>query len=411
GKGLLSDFNALLSPVTAAGQTAGDVAADLTANRDFGDKVDTMAQLAVPLRVPKLPGRFARFGEKPPVAADVAPPRAEPRLLPEEAPPAATPAERPSGVSVTPVQGDPFKDAPPPGEAPMAPRRAPAASVTPVRGNPFAAAEAEPAPAVASDPLAPERAPQGLGADAAVDVPELPETPSRDTVTDQEDRFHSLRTNAEADKVEMKQRIEDMPEEMKNPETLKRMFRFGEQDPTAKLSPREQELFDTHIKPIRDEMAQLNDEIKSAGFSADDVETNPDGYMHRMVKGKSPQFDRLAGEASTGSPITGFGKMAQSTSAVKDRVFFAIEDARGNRKLVARDNLKGGLTVVEKDRPGVPLPGTAREVNVGDKFKGPDGKEWTFKNAFTREIEANTKLNYYQNAIANMADGLMRMRA
>lgn len=234
-----------------------------------------------------------------------------------------------------------------------------------------------------------------------------PATVSKDMRTSVADTLYQNRQAKTADRVEIAKRLEQMPKEALNPQTQERLFRAGEGDPTVQLTPQEQQVFQQHIEPMRQEAATLVEDLKKTGYDVD-----PEGYMHRMVKGKTRSFDELEGAAATTPYGVGRRSLSKEAPPLHERVYYAIEDAQGNRKLVS---LKGETpTVIDKGQ-SVPLTGAklgpAHEEFVPGAQFNAGGRDWTIKQALTREIEENTGTKYYKNAFANTAEGLQRLRA
>ena len=128
-----------------------------------------------------------------------------------------------------------------------------------------------------------------------------------------------------------------------------------------------------------------------------------------MVKERNPQFDRPLGVGGADDgPLGGQNRLPQSTSSMKPRVFYAIQDvASGERKIVARSD-DGSFRIVDPGRPSHPVS-ISKDVKVGDAVPF-DNRAWTFEQARTHEIEAVTDLRYYKSAGANTIDNIVRLR-
>ena len=220
---------------------------------------------------------------------------------------------------------------------------------------------------------------------------------------EQEDRFNILRKSATADKAELTNRIKEMPAEMRTPAMQEKFYRYME-DPTVPLTPQEKALYDQYVAPLKREELALWEEAKNTDLPVEDFDPQ---YAHRIVKGRAPQFDALAGASEVANPIGGMRSLPKTTSSMKDRVFFAIQGFDGTRKLVAKSD-DGTLRIIEKGQPAVPIK-LPKDFKPGDNFFY-DKQGWTVTQAKTPEIEANTDLTYYKNAVANTVDNIARLR-
>ena len=248
-------------------------------------------------------------------------------------------------------------------------------------------------------------APKPLGAEAPPVSPALPERPSKPMIAEQDDRFFRLRQGATADKAELSQKVQALPREAKTPVMQEKLYRYMEGDPNVQLTPGEQAIYDQHIAPLKVEERALYEELKKTDLPTEDFDPE---YAHRIVKGKAPQFDALEGDATMANPQGGTRSLPQSTSALKPRKYFVLEDEQGARRVVAID--KDEIAAVSKDGKPTPIPHTLDGPGVGDALS-VGGKKWTIKNARTSEIEANTNTEYYKNAMANTVDNVARLRA
>lgn len=250
----------------------------------------------------------------------------------------------------------------------------------------------------AVEPLkaAPEAAkPEGMFDD-------IPVPPIKEQVVNLSDDLQRVKQSGVADRAEIGNRIATSPKEVLDKD-LQEKFYHAIEDPEkmAALSPQERALFDQHIQPLRDEANQLYNTIKNLG--GEKMVDDPT-YVHRIAKGHAPQYDTLSGEAA--NPIAGTKSLSKTTSALKERKFYAIENAEGRRFVVSRD-ADGGVSVWKDGKPtkirkeADLQPGTGMEIG---------GQDWEVKQARTSEIEANSSVRYYKNAMLNTADAVVRMR-
>ena len=236
----------------------------------------------------------------------------------------------------------------------------------------------------------------------------VPPTPTKDFISSTDDLFYRLRQAATADKSQMDNYVQALPDRLKNSDFQERAYRFMEGDEMGNNMWSEQDRadYDKYIKPLKNEERDLYEEInKVSPEIAHDF--NPE-YVHRMVKGKSREFDPWMGEAGAdASPVSGY--RSRTTSSLKDRVYYAIESDKGQRKVIAVTDQ--GPLVLNKGQPATPLPryqGSA--TGPGDKFS-VGGDTWTVKQARTSEIEQHTNLRYYKNALASTIKNVVQLRA
>lgn len=246
---------------------------------------------------------------------------------------------------------------------------------------------------------------QSVGAAASPAGAPLPDTPTRAAIWEQEDNFNRLRKSVDADRSELMNRVDAMPPEVRNPQTQERFYRHME-DPGFPLASEEQRLYDEHIAPLKREERDLWEEAKKTDLHG--IGDYDPTYAHRVVKGRSPQFDRLlgAGDTDAQGPIGGKRTLPQSTSSMKERVYFAMQNELGERRVTAR-NEDGGWSVLDKgvyDPLRINTP-----IEVGDAFHY-DGHIWTMEQARAHEITAAGGPEYYENAVANTIDNVVRLR-
>lgn len=243
-----------------------------------------------------------------------------------------------------------------------------------------------------------------LSASSAPPTAPLPEIPPRAIIAEQEDRFFRIRQAPVADKAEALRWIDTvLPPEMKNPEILERLYLFME-NPNHPLTPEEYKLFETYVAPWKKEELERWERVAKTDLKG--IEDFDPTYAHRQVKGRTPGMDPVMGQGEAPSPLGG-RTLKQSTSSMKDRVFFAIQSETGERKVVARDE-DGHLRIIEKGQPATPVKVNTK-LKVGDAFYH-DGQAWTFEQARTPEIEAQTDISYYKNALSNTIDNVLKLR-
>lgn len=173
------------------------------------------------------------------------------------------------------------------------------------------------------------------------------------------------------------------------------------EDPSELLTQAQQQMLDTVVQPLMDTNSEMRSKLNGAGVP---VGEEDDGYIHRVVQGKNNQLER----AMRGKGGTGKGNvLSKSAASLKGRRMFAAVDEDGNRVVVHRGD--GKITAFEngtasefgKDKPG---------LKPGDTFNDKDGQEWTLKQATTKEIEANTGVRYYKNALTSTVTDYLQLR-
>lgn len=222
----------------------------------------------------------------------------------------------------------------------------------------------------------------------------------------EDDNLFRLMQNNVANTTEMLHSIKDMGPHFRTPEGGERLYRYMEGDPDVQLTPAEEAEYQKNIVPLRQQERELWEEVKKYNLDISDYDPS---YVHRMVKGKNAVFDRLSGDGSVNAnPISG-GKLPQSTSSMRQRTFYTMEDAAGNRQLI---EIHDGVRVNMLGPNGVskPLAHPLNNVDVGSKLQY-QGKDWEVKSARTSEIEGATDVRYYKNGLANTAFNVLNLKA
>lgn len=215
-----------------------------------------------------------------------------------------------------------------------------------------------------------------------------------------DDALYRVRKSDTADKIEARQFLEGLPDEAIDPKLQEKVYTETERrmiDPKAPLSPDVAAFIDQHLKPWKVEERALASSIRSRlGKDADGAAIPPladEGYVHRVVQGKGTYYDKLDPEqyrqhdpVAGGAPGRTLSKFA---SSLQPRKFWVLEDAQGNRTFQRQPNAGW---------------------EVGQGFRGTDGKLYRPKLATTEEIEANTGTRYYKNAAINTVDNVLRLR-
>lgn len=224
------------------------------------------------------------------------------------------------------------------------------------------------------------------------------------------DDLHAIRQSSVADRAEVGNTIQGLPQEAKGQAIGEKLYHAAE-DPAeyAKLTPEEKALSDQHLDPLRQEQYDLALEAKKLG--GDDLVDDPN-FMHRIAEGHAPEYDTMSG--SSDNPITGTKGLPRTTSALQERKFYAIEGPNGVRKVITPND--NGITVWN-NRTGTSVP-TSAEIKPGEVID-INGQNWKVVPARTKEIEQHglfkgttgpVPAKYHKNAFVNTADAVVRLR-
>ena len=223
-----------------------------------------------------------------------------------------------------------------------------------------------------------------------------PRTPADKFMRDTQDLLHEGQGAKTTNEIDWLQKSRGVPAEFANADVQKRMYQHMEGDPQGVLSPAEQTHFDTVIAPIAAENKQLVEQLRGAGVDAED-------YVHRIVKDNPEWHDPISGEMVVPYQ-SGQGRgLGKSPAPTQERKFYALEDARGNRKLVSvgrYDTLNEHTAKGQTQRLNPVLSPLSKSMGPGAKMK-IGGVDYEMKQAWTSEIEGKTGLTYHQGAYAN----------
>lgn len=211
---------------------------------------------------------------------------------------------------------------------------------------------------------------------------------SKEYAKDLYDRLHQKLGQDTATDIESMQR--ELQTKNTLGEDLDKEFYLKKEDESVALTEEKQKLYEQYVKPLGEQERALYEKARALG--AEDVEPVSESYVHRIVKGKGHYLDKYDTEFGEDENI-GFGKptrsLSQSTAALEEAQFHALEDAEGNRQLKMEEIPKG--------------------LKAGDTWTDENGKEWTIKRAKTEEIEKATDLQYYKSAIGNTEDNIRKL--
>jgi hypothetical protein len=236
-----------------------------------------------------------------------------------------------------------------------------------------------------------------------------------DTVADD---LHRLRQTSAADKAEITQRVGAADETVRNQPVQEIVHALIEDKNVSKLPAGQQALLNTpeglkavtdaakHINPLRLELSNLYNRLKNLGIPDTDL-VDPE-YAHRRAVGHTPVLDPHVAGANAANPIIGYKgqqrTLPTTTTALQERKFMGGQDPAGNRVVVSEG--PNGWQVHE---PGQKAPVSTTPID--DQHFAYKGQTYTLGQATTQEIEHATPVRYHKNALANVADALVRMRA
>ena len=134
-------------------------------------------------------------------------------------------------------------------------------------------------------------------------------------------------------------------------EKLSGQFNGNKKLVSSQLTPEEGAWYNEHIMPMKREERDLFERLRQTDLDVNDVDPT---YMHRMVKGKTPEMDRLAGEGQETNPVYGGGGIgitSRHASSLEARSFFVAQSADGERQLVRMTNDGKHIEAVKKASP------------------------------------------------------------
>lgn len=221
-----------------------------------------------------------------------------------------------------------------------------------------------------------------------------------------DDVLYRMQTNADADKVEARHYLQDLPPEYRDPAFQERAYHEIESrmvDPKAPLSEDVQKFLGSDFGRWYTEQNDLYKWIRGhpAGRDLIGPENLPDtsrGYIHRIAKGQGAIYDRGDPEAYRRDVLTGGRTLSKKASGLQERKYFVVEDKDGQRVFVPRDR--------------------AAELKEGQELTGSNGRKYQVKYATTREIEQSTRdpkngyrpQDYHKNAVVNTVENVLRLR-
>lgn len=244
-----------------------------------------------------------------------------------------------------------------------------------------------------------------------------PEEWGKESLRKLDDDLFTLRSNTQADRIEFRKEIQAVKRDIRSSRLKYEatpLFQHGEGDPTAKLTPSQQKFWDRFIAPdkVMEESLSTKAMRLARKTGLDDAEVadivRSAGYMHRMPKGKTAELDALLGGDVSGGVTGGRSSrsLKQIAASMKQRVYYAAESPSGERVVISSTDK--GIYRWDANR-GSRIGEANPDLNIGSTVE-IGGKTWTVKDAYSREIEANTKTEYYKDPIISTKMNIMELK-
>lgn len=228
------------------------------------------------------------------------------------------------------------------------------------------------------------------------------QSPEEEYARSIDDRLNATDRRSVSNRGNLRKEAEDWSKEYpqfmsEGTKTQAKLYRAMETDDFSHLTPAENAFYHNEMKPIKDATDQMAALVAKLDPTFEYV---PDsGHVHRIAKGYNPSLDEKAGMSA--DPVTSINRsLNTTTSALKERVFMALEDSGGNRMVVSPS--ADGFQIWKRGQASkVKWSG---DLKVGEKFTDSKGKDWEVKRALTPEIERNARFRngkfaeYHQNA-------------
>ena len=138
-------------------------------------------------------------------------------------------------------------------------------------------------------------------------------------------------------------------------------------DPSVKLSPDEQAIYDKEIAPLRKEIDAIYREIRSKQGYAPPAESAPGvpGYNPRFVKGKGSAMDVLSqGAEAIKESLQGVGKgpksLSKSAPQLKKRTLYRLVNTKTGKRTIA--SIKGGKLTEFENKKANPMGKVAQKT-------------------------------------------------
>lgn len=204
------------------------------------------------------------------------------------------------------------------------------------------------------------------------------------------DNLFKLTQQRATDMIRVKQAVQALKPEVFKEASSEEMYNSMPEEGSAKLTPLQQSIKDTVVQPVLDSMQDTYKQIikEQGGETPDWI----DPHTPRMIK--ETWLKKLE---SFGENMLGHAGYGRKPGAMKGRSMFAIEMSDGTRQIVNVDGRN-----VSKFQNGLPV-----HWDITDKVLKPGmdveigGKTGKVVQATTKEIEAQTGVEYSKNLLAN----------
>lgn len=142
-----------------------------------------------------------------------------------------------------------------------------------------------------------------------------------------EDSLFKIKQAAKADKLQAAEMIKNSPMTNADAEAI---YHYQE-NKSEPLTPKQQELYNTEIKPLADESARIVAKLKPL------IPINEENYTPRFVKGKGGLLDRLVEKDKIMKGGMG-NQLSKSAPSLQKRTMKVLIDDKGNRTVVSIKN-------------------------------------------------------------------------
>lgn len=220
----------------------------------------------------------------------------------------------------------------------------------------------------------------------------------------------SLDTSTHADMLRAKDTFEKLKKQGLTKASDAAIYDHLEDPEKVALDRRQDDWLDDVALPLDEQNADMFTELTDGGVPVEN-------YVSRSVKSKGGMLDRIARGVRQG--VSKRGTLSMSAPQTKSRTMMAIESPDGERRVVSIKQGKATMWVngeptelgeVKNAKGRSPVEnetfpeGEPNSVfyEKGKIVEGPDGYDWKVTQATTREIEANTDLEYYHSAFASL---------
>lgn len=209
--------------------------------------------------------------------------------------------------------------------------------------------------------------------------------------------------------IDLQHWSKSLPKELNNPATLRRLYDAREAGTIGNLDPKEQALYNKYLEPLFNENDALYEAAKTVlpkhlvAMLGEKVEGD---HAMRIPAGEKADRNMFVDDERDDPIVSGRqGLPVRPVNTMLERKFYAMEDPKGNRFLIAAND--DGFTVWHNRKP-IKVTDENFEYAPGKQYT-VGGKTFTMKKALTSEIEDHAlfgpgeKAKYYHNAALSAA--------